>query len=104
MSSNETPDDDDNYYATHGERIASDQVPVVKDDAKLEDNIGSSEKADSDAQLGVFFLGSPPPPPSLWISPYWQNTKQHRMHRTWDKGILLISVCVACSQGRHRSY
>ncbi len=55
MSSNETPDGD-NYYATHGERIAADQVPVVKDEAKLEDNMGSSEKADSDAQLGLFCL------------------------------------------------
>jgi len=47
------PTNDDNYYATHGESIPSDQVPVVKDDAKLEDNIGSSEQADSDAQLGM---------------------------------------------------
>jgi len=52
MSTSEATDD--NYYATHGESTALSEVPVVKNEAAIEDNVGSSEQADSNAQLGTF--------------------------------------------------
>lgn len=57
MASSEIPAGD-NYYATHGESIPADQVPVVKDEAPVEDNIGSAKQADSDAQLRMCYRGT----------------------------------------------
>lgn len=56
VAANEQTGDD--YYATHGERIPEDQVPVVKDGAAVEDPIDAAT-ANSDEQLGKLIFTRP---------------------------------------------
>ena len=52
----EAPQSQDTMQDDYKSRTGQSHIPVVSDNAAVEDNIGSRESANSDAQLGTILL------------------------------------------------